>query len=410
MFLQYAAPGALLPLFSLRLQELHFTPVEIGWACATQALAGLAAPLLAGQVADRWWPAERCLAVCAAAAGGLLWLLSELTGPAEVFGASLAVWLFLAPALSLGTAVSFAHLRHPERDFGRVRLWGTVGWVAASWALGYWFGDPDWGCACLAVVRPHLPHSEPADAFRWAALLAFAFGGYALTLSPTPPQRRPGSSLLAPLAALRLLRQSRFALCCLVCFGCAGTVGLTSQLTPLLLAGYQIDRARLPVLLSLAQASEIICLALLPASLRRWGFRGTILLGLVAWLAALLILTAGGPLWLVIASLVCNGFCIAFCLVASQVFGNKLARGDVRASAQALLTLVNSAGMLGGNVLVGWLRQAVDGAFAPTYAAGVAVVGFLLIVIAVGFRADETAALDDTRSLPLEPAAAPAHR
>src|SRR5439155_12365171 len=95
MFLQYAAPGAMLPLFSLRLQELHFTPVEIGWACATQALAGLAAPLLAGQVADRWWPAERCLAVCAAAAGVLLWLLSELTSPAAVFAASFGTWLFL---------------------------------------------------------------------------------------------------------------------------------------------------------------------------------------------------------------------------------------------------------------------------------------------------------------------------
>src|SRR5205823_119688 len=85
-----AAPGAGLPLFSLRLQELHFTPVEIGWVCATQALAGLFAPLFAGQVADRWWPAERCLAVCAAFAGTLLWLLSELTGPAAVFATSLA--------------------------------------------------------------------------------------------------------------------------------------------------------------------------------------------------------------------------------------------------------------------------------------------------------------------------------
>src|SRR5207245_2606631 len=76
MFLYYAIQGAFVPLFSLRLQELGLTPLEMGWACATQALAALVAPLAAGQIADRWLPAERCLAVCALVSGTLLWVLA----------------------------------------------------------------------------------------------------------------------------------------------------------------------------------------------------------------------------------------------------------------------------------------------------------------------------------------------
>src|SRR5436309_1120937 len=107
MFLQYAVQGAMWPLFTLRLQELGFTPLEMGWACASQSLAALVGPLVAGQVADRWVPAERCLGACSLVAGALLWVLAELTTPIPVFGLSLAFWLVMGPATMLGTAVSF---------------------------------------------------------------------------------------------------------------------------------------------------------------------------------------------------------------------------------------------------------------------------------------------------------------
>src|SRR5579884_2513937 len=120
MFLQYAPSGALVPLFSLRLQELGFTPVQIGWACATQALATLVAPLAAGQVADRWWPAERCLTVCGLAAGVLLWLLARLAEPWAVLAVCLLFWLFMVPATTLSVVLTLTHLPDPERQYGPV--------------------------------------------------------------------------------------------------------------------------------------------------------------------------------------------------------------------------------------------------------------------------------------------------
>src|SRR5205085_5246087 len=99
MFLQYAVIGAWVPTFSLRLSELAFTPAQIGWACAAVALASLVGPLVSGQVADRWCPAERCITCCAALAGALLWLLAALTDPLLVFLAALAFWLVMVPAM-----------------------------------------------------------------------------------------------------------------------------------------------------------------------------------------------------------------------------------------------------------------------------------------------------------------------
>ena len=133
MFLVYAAPGAVLPMYSRRLEQLHFSPDQTAACCATQALATVLGPLIAGHVADRWVAAERCLAVCAVLAGVTLWILAGLTTPIAVFLVCLLFWLTMVPALTLGTALSFTHLPTPERDFGPVRMWGTVGWVAPGW-------------------------------------------------------------------------------------------------------------------------------------------------------------------------------------------------------------------------------------------------------------------------------------
>src|ERR671930_260801 len=99
MFLQWAIAGALLPVYSLRLVKLGFTDLQTASCCATQAVAGVAASLVAGQVADRWLPADRFLAFCALVAGLDLWVLAELTAPLAVFGATLLFWMVTGPLI-----------------------------------------------------------------------------------------------------------------------------------------------------------------------------------------------------------------------------------------------------------------------------------------------------------------------
>ncbi len=388
MFLLYAVAGAWIPVFTLRLTELAFSHIEIGWVCASSALASLVGPFVAGQVADRWFPAQRCVACCAFVGGSLLWLLAELTVPATVFWTALAFWLVMVPATTLTISICFAHLDDPERSYGPVRMWGTVGWVVPGLLLGVWFAEPPAVASFLAWLRPHAPRSEWADALRLGGLIAFVLSAYALTLPHTPPTRRrkgTATSWLAPLAALRLLRKRSVAVYCACALAGCVAIPFSSQLTSLLLQHLGVSRALIMPMLTIAQSMEIVTLATLPLILLRCGVRGTMLLGLFAWALALTVLAIGEPAEVVIASLGLNGVFICCFLVAGQVFVNNRARGDIRASSQALLTFVNGAGLLIGNVLVGCVREQAGGAFGPTFATAAGFAAFALLLFTFGF-------------------------
>jgi MFS family permease len=381
MFLQYAAPGAVVPIFSLRMQELGFTPVEIGWLCAPQALAALVAPLVAGQVADRCLAADRCLVACSLAASVLLWVLAACTTLPAVFAATLAFWLVMTPIMTLGVALSFARLPAPEQQYGGVRLWGTVGWIVPGWLLGLWLANSERLMRGVTILRGTCPRADLSDAFRLGGVLALALGVYALTLPRTPPQRRIGS-WLAPLAAMSLLRGRALAVYCLCMVGWCVTLPFATQTVPLLLDHLGVPQRWLAPALTVSQGVEVLALAVLPVFLLRFGVRGTMLLGLGAWTTGLLVLMVGWPLWLVVGIQGTQGLCICCFPVAGQVFVNGLAHGDVRVSAQGLLTVANGLGQLIGNLLAGWVRRQVGGDFALTF--GVAgPVAFL-----VGFPAD----------------------
>ncbi len=272
MFLLYAVAGAWIPVFTLRLTELAFSHIEIGWVCASSALASLVGPFVAGQVADRWFPAQRCVACCAFVGGSLLWLLAELTVPATVFWTALAFWLVMVPATTLTISICFAHLDDPERSYGPVRMWGTVGWVVPGLLLGVWFAEPPAVASFLAWLRPHAPRSEWADALRLGGLIAFVLSAYALTLPHTPPTRRrkgTATSWLAPLAALRLLRKRSVAVYCACALAGCVAIPFSSQLTSLLLQHLGVSRALIMPMLTIAQSMEIVTLATLPLILLR---------------------------------------------------------------------------------------------------------------------------------------------
>jgi MFS family permease len=380
MFLQWAVPGALLPLYSTHLdRELGFEPMDAAACCATQAAATVLSSLLAGQVADRWFSAERALAVCAALAGVDLWVLAGLHSFASVFAATLVFWLLIGPAIVLGTTIGFTNLERPEQQFPPVRMWGTAGWMVTGWLIGV-----------LAWLLPGF--TGVADAFRLGGVLAFVLAGYALTLPHTPPRRGGGVQLLAPLAALKLLRGEAFAVYAVCVVGTCITFPFTTQNTPLLLVQRGVPREWLQPALTVAQTTEVLFLGLLPMLLLRLGVRGTMMLGLSAWTLALGVLALGRRVELLVASQALNGLYIAGFLVAGQVYANALAAGDLRASVQGLFSFVNGLGQLAGNLLAGWLRERAGGGLEQSFAVGAAITAGLLLVFVVGFRHSAPAA------------------
>jgi hypothetical protein len=386
MFLLYAPAGAVLPLYSTYLHEqLGFSSMGIAVCCATQALATAGAPLFAGHIADRWMPAERLLSLCSLIAGLDLWLLAEVRHPLLVFSATLVYWLMTGPIWMLGASIAFAHLKQPKLHFGRVRLWGTVGWMMAAWIVAYWFGNSEWAGRLVGWRVWDRPLSELSDLFRIGGGLSFVLTAYALTLPYTPPRpsltHRP-----APLDALRMLRGRAFFVYALCLFGVCITYPFGTQGTPLLLRRFHTPQDALPALLTIAQVTEVIALALLPTMLRRMGIRGTILAGLAAWTLSLSFQALAGRREWVAGSLGFNGLCVAGVFVAGQVFVNDMVHDGLRASVQSLLTFVTGSGMLLGNLLFGALRHWASEELQPAFAVGAILMTLLVAIFLFTFE------------------------
>lgn len=380
MFLQYTFPGAFLQLYSIHLQNLRFTPVQVSICCATQALASVLVTLLAGQAADRWVSAERIIAFCSLVCGVICWILPWLDNVWIVFAATLLFWMLANPVMLLGTSLCFAHLKDPEREFGAIRLWGTIGWMVPCWILLI--------ATLLGWPKPTISRNGSTDLFRVGSLFAFTLGFYAWSLPHTPP-RPDAPQKDAPLAALRLVGSRSFFVYCACTAGLCITWPFSTQATPLLLHYLGMPVQWISPTMTLGQVMEVASLAVLPAPLFRLGIRGTMLLGLGSWMVALVLLTIGEPLWMAVSSLLLNGICVSGFLVTGQVFVNRKATGDLRASVQSLLTFVNGAGQLLGHLLIGLVRWVHNGQLPQAFGIAAAIMSAMFLLFLVGFREEE---------------------
>ncbi len=384
LFLVYSIPGSWIPVFSLRLEEeLGFEPFQTAWAYAGWAFGAIFASLFAGQIADRYFPIERCVSVCAAAVGVQLLVLSFATQPLTVCLLCVSTCMFMVPIMTLSVTLTLANLENPEQQYGTVRLWGTMGWIVAGLLFGLWLNLPSW----LEPVT-HWVRSVPvslADSQRQGGLFALLLAGYALTLPHTPPTHK-ARHWLAPLGAIHLLRERTFAIVVTCFFLVHVTMPFAMQQTSLFLRHLGMSREWISPTLTIAQWSEVILLGFLARITTYLGTKGTLLLGLSGWATALAILTIGQPTWLVISSLALNAMVITCYIIRGQVFVARRAGREIRASAQGLVTTTAGFGLLFGNILVGWVRTATDQQFSATFGVGLcfALVGVLLL--AIGFK------------------------
>src|ERR1051326_1877605 len=130
MFLQYAIWGAWLPLFFAFLTEhRHFQPFQAGLLFSIGAIGALVAPFISGQIADRWFNTEKFLGISHLLGAVLMWQLAVVESWNGFVVFSLLYSLIYAPTLPLTNSIAFHHLPDRDRDFGKVRVWGTIGWI-----------------------------------------------------------------------------------------------------------------------------------------------------------------------------------------------------------------------------------------------------------------------------------------
>ena len=356
MFLHYAAGGAWMPIFALYLQrDLALSVGQIAFLFALMPVARMGAPLVGGQLADRHFHLQRLLGVLYLLCGGLLYLMSRGGG----FGL-FCVWVFLMSAVgsqldALSTTLAFRHLPDPERNFGPIRVWGTIGWIVPGWALTAW---RLW----------HGVHGG-ADAFLFAAGLCAALALFTLALPSSPPSK--SGIPWAFLGAFRLLRNRNFLVFMGLAFVASSQMQYFAQISAPYLVRIGVSAANLPAVLTISQVSEIVAMAwLLPRALPRLGIRNCLLIGAAAWPVRCLIYSLGQPLALVLGSLALTGVSFTFFTIVGQVYINRMAGPDIQASAQSLLILVSS-GL--GSFLGAFLAGAVQAHFSVGQGAAQAV-------------------------------------
>ena len=346
MFLEYLVWGSWLPLLALYLdQVLHFTGGEIGWIFATQAIASLLGLFLGGQIADRLLPAEKLLSLSHLVAGGAMLLLALQTAFWPFFALMLVYQLAYIPTLSLTNTICLAHVSDARQQFGRLRLWGTIGWIAASWPFVF---------ILAGRTGPDL-HAALSSIFVVAGAASIALAIFALTLPPTPPATARGESS-APLKAIRLLAEPAM----LVLFIATLMDSLVHQAyfqwtSPFLQAAGLAENWIMPAM-SVGQIAEILSMAVLGAALARFGWRWTMTVGILAHAFRFFVFAIGDPLWLMVAVNVVHGVCYAFFFAAVYIYVDERCPRDARASAQGLFNLaILGVGPFAGSLLWGWL-------------------------------------------------------
>lgn len=157
MFLQYGIWGAWLPLFFAYLTGyLGITPLQAGELFSIAAIGALFAPFIAGQIADRWFNTEKFLGLSHLVGAALVWKLAGVSGWWSLAAYGLLYSLIYAPTLALSNALAFHHLPDRDRDFGRVRVWGTIGWIVVGIGVGQW------------LYRHYTPEAAPIES-AWLA-------------------------------------------------------------------------------------------------------------------------------------------------------------------------------------------------------------------------------------------------
>jgi nucleoside transporter len=398
MFLQFAIWGAWLPLLWNYLSgHLGFDGPRIGEIFMVGGIGAILGPFIAGQLADRYFNTEKFLGICHILGGILIWQLSWIDTYSMFLVFSLLYSLIYAPTLALTNSLSFHHLPDRDRDFGKIRLWGTVGWIAVGIGIGQYLLhavtpeiDPALTGVALEEAKELAIAAQNAGivmAFKLSAVLGIVMGLYCFTLPATPPNKSESSNAAAkavaeirfqPLITLFLLA---VPVSCIHQFyfvhtapfvqqvqaSLGGEVGISSWINSIFGVGGG-------GLMTLGQMSEIIVLGLMPVLAVKFSRKTLLTVGLTAYALRFLLFSNVGTitgvatdvqLGMVIGGILLHGLCFGcFIFVAFMVVDEEMAP-DVKASGQNLFNLVIiGIGIVVGSLIAGWVAgwATVDGA------------------------------------------------
>jgi nucleoside transporter len=346
MVLQLAVWGAWAPKLFPYMEMVGFAPWQQSLVGSCWGVAAVLGIFFSNQFADRNFAAEKFMAASHLLGGLALLGCAFLTSFWPFFACYLIFSLLYVPTLSVSNAIAFAHLKDPAKDFGAIRMGGTVGWILVSWPFVFLLG---------AKAGPE----QVRSIFIVSAVVSFVLAAYSLTLPPTPPKKdAAGADPLAWREALKLLAVPFVGVLFLVTF--IDSVIHNSYFV--LADAFLTNRVGIAgnlsmVVLSIGQVAEMVTMFILGGVLIRLGWKATMILGILGHGARFLVFAFfADSVPTIIAVQLLHGICYAFFFATVYIFADAAFPKDVRASAQGLFNLL----ILGvGNVAASFLFPAL---------------------------------------------------
>ncbi|MBC3361650.1 nucleoside permease [Pseudomonas sp. SWRI154] len=346
MFLQFFIWGGwFVTLGTFLSNTLGASGGQIGMAFATQSWGAIIAPFVIGLIADRYFNAERILAVLHLIGAVLLYQLYSAADFSAFYPFVLAYMVIYMPTLALVNSVAFRQMRDPTLEFSRIRVWGTLGWIVAGVVISFVFA---WDSR-EAIVAGGLRNT-----FLMAAIASLVLGLYSFTLPGTAPLKEQASAGSVKqslgLDALGLLKDRSylvfFIASILICIPLAFYY---QNANPFLAeTGMTNPTAKMAI----GQVSEVLFMLLLPLFIQRFGIKLALLVGMLAWALRYVLFAYGnnGDLaFMLFTGIALHGICYDFFFVTGQIYTDAKAPKHLRSSAQGLITLATyGVGMLIG--------------------------------------------------------------
>ncbi len=359
-FMQFFVWGAwLITIANYWFGTKQWDGAQFGLIFATMGFASLFMPTITGIIADKWVSAEKLYGILHILYAATLIYIPQVETPNEFFWTIFLAMCFYMPTISLSNSISYTTLKSNNldvvKDFPPIRVWGTIGFIAAMW------------------ITNLTGSKASANQFYIAGVAALALGLYSFSLPKCPPSKllEEKSTIFQKfgLDAFKLFADYKMALFFIFSMFLGGALQLTNaygdvfldefKLFPVYAESFVIKYST--IIMSISQVSETLFILAIPFFLKRFGIKRVMVIAMLAWVFRFGLFAYGDPagnLWMIIFSCIVYGMAFDFFNISGSLFVETSTTAKTRSSAQGLfMMMTNGFGAVLGSIVSGWMIQ-----------------------------------------------------